>query len=75
MTDSALYARTYFLDASARKELGKTGFEGAHDVANTIAECHDRFHNRLTLNQPRFVDRYIKSKLNLLIRFLHRGHR
>jgi hypothetical protein len=36
---------------------------------NSFAELQHRFQNRLTLDQPRFVDRYVKLKLHLLVRY------
>jgi hypothetical protein len=53
--------------------LGKARFEGFDNAVDAISHLHDRFQNRLTLNNPRFVDRYIKAELNLLIQFRVRG--
>jgi hypothetical protein len=47
----------------------KTRRERSHDVADEIRALMDKFDQRLRLDNPRFVDRYIAGKLNILIKF------
>ncbi len=48
---------------------GPTRSERLDDAVHAITELHKRFKDRLTLDNPRFVDRYIEGKLNLVVRF------
>jgi hypothetical protein len=43
--------------------------ETADDVLNMLDHVMDRFEKRLTLNDPRLVEHYLKIRLNLLVRF------
>lgn len=47
----------------------KARSERIDNAADAIRELNKRFHERLTLDNPRFVDRYLESKLHLLVRF------
>src|ERR1700722_10836519 len=43
--------------------------EVGHDVADKIRHTLERFENRITLNNPRFAERYIKQEIYLLVHF------
>src|ERR1700676_4870086 len=49
-----------------RPEIGK-------NVADKIRHTLERFENRITLNNPRFAERYIKQEIYLLVHFRIRG--
>jgi hypothetical protein len=51
-------------------KLRKTGLEQHDSVADQIREMLERFKNRLTLDNPRLVERYIKGELHLLIQLI-----
>ena len=43
--------------------------EGLHDALHKIAELHKRWDNRLTVDKPRFMHRYVEFELHILVRF------
>ncbi len=43
--------------------------KGFDNAADAIAELHERFEQRLTLDNPRLVDRYLKSELTIIVLF------
>jgi hypothetical protein len=49
--------------------LCEAGSEGIDNAADAIAKLHQRFEQRLTLDNPRLVERYLKSELTLLLFF------
>jgi len=48
---------------------GETRREGIDNAADAIAELNHRFKKRLTLDNPRFVQRYLESELHFLVFF------
>lgn len=44
--------------------------EAGNNAVDKIRELMNRFEQRLTLDNPRFIQRYIESKLHILIHFL-----
>ena len=47
----------------------KAWSERFDNAAHAIRELNKRFHDRLTLDNPRFVERYAKFELHILVRF------
>src|ERR1700694_2119513 len=47
--------------------------EVGHNVAHKIRHPLERFENRITLNNPRFAERYIEQEIYLLVHFRIRG--
>lgn len=47
--------------------------EQSHDLTNQTERLLQRFEDRITLANPRFVERYIKSEINVLVDFRVRG--
>ncbi len=47
----------------------ETRREGGNDALDQCRELMERFEQRLTLDNPRFIERYLESKLLLRIRF------
>jgi hypothetical protein len=57
--------------ANDERKLREAGPKGFDNAAHTITELNERFKERLTLDNPRFVDRYIEAEggFHLLVRF------
>jgi hypothetical protein len=53
--------------------LAKAGLKQPHSVAHEVGEMLERFQQRLTLDKPRFAERYVEAELHLLVRFRVRG--
>ena len=53
--------------------LSEAGTEGFDNAADAIAKLHERFEQRLTLDNPRLIERYVKSELRRLVHFLFHG--
>src|ERR1700730_15084118 len=53
--------------------LFKTTPKGIDDTGDAIRELNKRFQDRFTFDNSRFVDRYIKSEILLMIKFSIRG--
>jgi hypothetical protein len=49
--------------------LSEQRLKSPDDLLNMIDHVMDRFEQRLTLNNPRFVEHYLEERLNLLIQF------
>jgi hypothetical protein len=47
--------------------------EVSHNITHNSETFLERFENRITLANPRFVERYIKSEINILVDFRIRG--
>ena len=45
----------------------KQGFKVGQDVADKVSHTVERFNNRLTLANPRFIERYLSGDLHILI--------
>jgi hypothetical protein len=54
--------------------LLKTTPKQTDNAVDSIRELNKRFKERLTLNNPRLVERYVKSELFIFIRFRIAGH-
>jgi hypothetical protein len=52
-----------------RLRLRETGSKGLDNAADAIRDLNKRFQNRLTLDNPRFVDHYLEGELLILVRF------
>jgi hypothetical protein len=52
-------------DASVSEQIGKTGNDALHELEHFI----ERFEQRLTLNNLRLVERYLKFELHILLQF------
>jgi hypothetical protein len=52
---------------------GQAGPKGFDNAADAVAELHESFEQRLTLDNPRLIERYLKSELRLLVHFLFEG--
>ena len=50
-------------------QLRQAGLKDQKCVADQISEMMDAFQQRLTLDNPRFFERYIKSELHFLVHF------
>src|SRR6266849_535187 len=61
------------LDIGDANGLVQTGREGDNDALDQCRQLMERFEHRLTLDNPRFVERYVESKLQLWIKFSIRG--
>lgn len=49
--------------------LTQTRPEGVNDSADNVRKMLDRFNDRLTLDNPRLIERYDKAEIHLLVRF------
>jgi hypothetical protein len=52
---------------------GQTRPKVFDNAADAIAEVHQRFEQRVTLDNPRLIERYLKSELRFLVHFLFEG--
>ena len=53
--------------------LRETGLKDFKRTADQISKMLDRFKQRLTLDNPRFIERYVKSELHILVHFVIGG--
>lgn len=53
--------------------LSKAGLEGGESAADKVSKMLKRFNERLTLNNPRLVERYVKSEMYVLLALSIRG--
>src|SRR5882762_10001527 len=51
----------------------EAGLEGGHSVADQINKLIDRFSNRLTLENLKLIERYLKGELHILVNLRARG--
>ena len=51
---------------------GQSG-EGSNDLTHQTETILQRFENRITLANPRFIERYVKAEINILVDFRVRG--
>ena len=56
-------------DGAPALDLGETGPKGLDNAVYAITELNKYFKERLTPDNPRFVQHYIESKLHALVRF------